>query len=186
MLKAQHIFMQQIFVINQSWKPVTHITSYDLNTQMTNAHEGTSCPNSYTKHVLQQANLAWTATTFMQRAYALVNQILHVTLFHHNFHEKPWKAVHINIKIFRDNLRTMVVTICQFPPYLTKIRESSQVNSLGHACAQPLKYLNECTSFWHVRQCIGSSLGLVVWGGIIMSGPWEVQTLWSVGPPNNS
>ncbi len=43
-------------------------------------------------------------------------------------HEKP-----SNIAIFCESSRTMVVTICQFPPYLTKIRESSRVNSLGRA-----------------------------------------------------
>ena len=68
-----------------------------------------------------------------------MNQILHVTLFHHHSSSfailiwtgftkvgvfwQTWKAVQINIAIFRESSRTMVVTSCQFPPYLTKIRK---------------------------------------------------------------
>ncbi len=58
-----------------------------------------------------------------------------------NFHEKPWKAVHINIMIFRESSRTMVVTICQFQPYLTKIHESLHVNSLGMDGGATKKFL---------------------------------------------
>ncbi len=125
------------------------------------------------------------ACTFIS---TLVNQILHVTLFHQhspsfiifrnvnldsfsrlitkvgvfwqtnsslltatnlhersshlmdNFHEKPWKAVRINIAIFRESSQTMVVTMCQFPRYLMEILESSRVNSLG--LYKPLRFVN--------------------------------------------
>ncbi len=72
----------------------------------------------------------WTAINIRERSLHMMD----------NFHEKPWKTVQINIVIFRESSRTMVVTICQFPPSLMKICESSQVNSFGPSHSYTVKY----------------------------------------------
>ena len=51
------------------------------------------------------------------------------------------------IAIFHESSRTMVVIICQFPPSLTKIHESAQVNLLGFYHINAVAFKSLCSPF---------------------------------------